>query len=219
MKRKNVVLLVLTSLSLLAGCKKDSSASSDSASASISSTSTSTVISTTDDLTAAGDKSRESINGTYPDYSLDNADYDTVLSAETAPETYDAFPEDGHITKDGNYLIEGTTTTGIEIDKSLTVHLFLKNAVISSTTGSSLFSGKKAKVTITAMEGTTNSVTNAVADVNAIHIKGTLYLNGKGTLSVTSTTKGCIKSSGYLGMKDIQITVSSVSHAISGEEI
>jgi hypothetical protein len=63
---------------LLAGCKKDSSASSDSASASISSTSTSTVISTTDDLTAVGDKSRESINGTYPDYSLDNADYDTV---------------------------------------------------------------------------------------------------------------------------------------------
>ncbi|MCH3966105.1 MAG: carbohydrate-binding domain-containing protein [Bacilli bacterium] len=141
------------------------------------------------------------------------------LSAETAPETYDAFPEDGHITKDGNYLIEGTTTTGIEIDKSLTVHLFLKNAVISSTTGSSLFSGKKAKVTITAMEGTTNSVTNAVADVNAIHIKGTLYLNGKGTLSVASTTKGGIKSSGYLGMKDIHITVSSVSHAISGEEI
>jgi len=128
------------------------------------------------------------------------------------------------ITENGDYLLSGEYLGGVTIAKGLTVHLFLNGANVSNSAGAAISTGKKCKVTITAVDGTQNTVTNSVAadsedSANAIHVKGSLVINGSGALSVTSESKGAIKSSGALTVVDVALTLSSVGNAISAESV
>lgn len=207
----------LLSLAVLAGCSTGSS-SATSASASSSGT---TQVTSSDDVTEAGSSSVSAEEGTYS-YSGDNdADKETLLEEETAPDTYDAFTGNV-ISAAGNYLISGTYESGLEISaaKGTKVHLFLSNAAISSSSGKALYTDNKSMtVIITVLTGTSNTVTNDYEDTNALHVKGDLYINGDGTLTVTSKQKSAIKASGYLGIKNAKIITSSKEHGFSGEEV
>ena len=120
------------------------------------------------------------------------------------------------ITSDGNYILSGNYTAGISIAKNLTVHLFLDGATISATDAIALETGKKCTVTITVMDGTTNSITTSGdAEVNALHVKGSLTINGSGSLSVTSANKNAVKVSKALQIVDATVSANGGNHAIA----
>jgi len=143
------------------------------------------------------------------------------LSADTdssAATSIDATSEQVTITTAGDYILSGTYSGGIVITvgNNEEVHLFLNGATISSSDGIAISNtNKKSTLTITAVSGTTNTVTNSAADTNAIHVKGTLNINGEGTLNVTSTGKNAIKVSKGLEITDVNLNLSSANHGIS----
>ncbi len=125
------------------------------------------------------------------------------------------------ITTAGDYLLSGNYTEGvtIKVGDNETVHIFLKNANISNSNGIAIQNqNKKSSVIITLIGN--NAVSNSGDDVNAIHIKGNLSINGEGTLNVTSNSKSAIKVSKSLCVVDSNINIiSSQSHGITAQTI
>ena len=120
------------------------------------------------------------------------------------------------ISSDGSYLLSGDYTDGISVAKGLTVHLYLSGANISKTDGIALETGKKCNVTLTVVNGTTNTIsTSGSGGYNAIHVKGTFAINGNGTLTVTSAGKNAIKVSKSLQIVDVTLTANGANHAIA----
>lgn len=126
------------------------------------------------------------------------------------------------ITEAGGYVLRGNFNGGIEItvgDKE-TVHLFLENADISNENGIALSNtNKKSSVIVTAVNGTINGITNDGDNVNAIHVKGKLSLNGKGTLNITSNSKSAVKVSKELYITDVALVINAANHAIAARSI
>lgn len=138
---------------------------------------------------------------------------DTDASSATAIAASD---ETVKIKSDGSYILSGNYTAGVSIAKNLMVHLFLNGATISATDAIALETGKKCTVTITVMEGTTNSITTSGdAEVNALHVKGSLTINGSGSLSVTSANKNAVKVSKALQIVDAKVSANGGNHAIA----
>ena len=120
------------------------------------------------------------------------------------------------ITASGNYVLSGKYANGISIAKGLTVHLYLNGATIAKADGVALQTGKKCKVTISVVQDTTNSIsTSGTAAENAIHVKGTLDINGSGTLNVTSVGKNAVKVSKALQIVDATLVANGANHAIA----
>lgn len=119
------------------------------------------------------------------------------------------------ISQSGSYVLSGEYSGGVEITSKLNVHLFLNNATISSTESAGLATGKKCTVTITAVDSTTNSISTSASDTNALHVKGSLNVNGNGTLRVTSAGKNGVKVSGAMQIVNAKLTVSAANHAIA----
>ncbi len=131
---------------------------------------------------------------------------------------------DGKISSAGNYLLTGTYSNGIEIsvDKGATVHLFLDGATISSTETAGIIKSDKAiTVIITALDGTTNTISTTCDGENALHVKGTLVINGRGTLNVVgaSSDSSAIKVSKTCIIVDATVKLTASKHGISAETI
>lgn len=138
-----------------------------------------------------------------------NADGATVLSNDVTT-----------ITSAGSYILTGAYAgITVSVGNGETVHLFLNDATISGGTGIAVSNtNKKSTLIITACENTENEVASNGDDVNAIHVKGTLKINGTGTIKVSAKKNG-IKVSKGLSIADSTINLTAGNHALSARFI
>lgn len=138
-----------------------------------------------------------------------NADGATVLSNDETT-----------ITTAGSYILTGAYAgITVSVGNGETAHLFLNNATISGGAGIAISNtNKKSTLIITACENTENEVASAADDVNAIHVKGTLKINGTGTIKVSAKKNG-IKVSKGLSIADSTINLTAGNHALSARFI
>lgn len=138
-----------------------------------------------------------------------NADGATVLSTDVTT-----------ITSAGSYILTGAYAgITVSVGDGETVHLFLNNATISGGAGIAISNtNKKSTLIITACENTENEVASTTDDVNAIHVKGTLKINGTGTINVSAKKNG-IKVSKGLSIADSTINLTAGNHALSARFI
>lgn len=138
-----------------------------------------------------------------------NADGATALSNDVTT-----------ITSAGSYILTGAYAgITVSVGNGETVHLFLNDATISGGTGIAISNtNKKSTLIITACENTENEVASKGDDVNAIHVKGTLKINGTGTIKVSAKKNG-IKVSKGLSIADSTINLTAGNHALSARFI
>lgn len=138
-----------------------------------------------------------------------NADGATVLSNDVTT-----------ITTAGSYILTGAYAgITVSVGNGETVHLFLNNATISGGAGIAISNtNKKSTIIITACENTENEVASKGDDVNAIHVKGTLKINGTGTINVSAKKNG-IKVLKGLSIADSTINLTAGNHALSARFI
>lgn len=138
-----------------------------------------------------------------------NADGATVLSNDVTT-----------ITTASSYILTGAYAgITVSVGNGETVHLFLNDATISGGTGIAISNtNKKSTLIITACENTENEVASKGDDVNAIHVKGTLKINGTGTIKVSAKKNG-IKVSKGLSIADSTINLTAGNHALSARFI
>lgn len=138
-----------------------------------------------------------------------NADGATVLSNDVTA-----------ITSAGSYILTGAYAgITVSVGNGETTHLFLNNATISGGAGIAISNtNKKSTLIITACENTENEVASKGDDVNAIHVKGTLKINGTGTIKVGAKKNG-IKVSKGLSIAGSTINLTAGNHALSARFI
>lgn len=138
-----------------------------------------------------------------------NADGATVLSNDVTT-----------ITSAGSYILTGAYAgITVSVGNDETAHLFLNNATISGGAGIAISNtNKKSTLIITACENTENEVASKGDDANAIHVKGTLKINGTGTIKVSAKKNG-IKVSKGLSIADSTINLTVGNHALSARFI
>lgn len=138
-----------------------------------------------------------------------NADGATVLSNDVTT-----------ITTAGSYILTGAYAgITVSVGNGETAHLFLNNATISGGAGIAISNtNKKSTLIITACENTENEVASKGDDANAIHVKGTLKINGTGTIKVSAKKNG-IKVSKGLSIADSTINLTAGNHALSARFI
>ena len=143
------------------------------------------------------------------------------LSGDTDSSGSTQAPADLVISAAGDYTLSGNYPNGVQVSakKGSEVHLFLNNANINCESGKALYSDNNITTIITVVAGTTNTIRNAGDDVNAVHFKGNLSINGTGKLSITSDSKSAIKASGTLQIVDSDITVKSASHGLTAQSV
>lgn len=157
---------------------------------------------------------------------IDKSDLDGLADNTTSKGaiTQEATNEIVEISESGDYYFKGKYG-GIHITgEKLKLHFIFDGVTISTENGVAIdgtSDAKKAEVVITLNEGTTNTVTNSGTDkkgkeVNAIHIKGSLAINGTGTLNVTSESKSALKASKEIQIVNATLNLSSVNHAVTG---
>lgn len=138
-----------------------------------------------------------------------NADGATVLSNDVTT-----------ITAAGSYILTGAYAgITVSVGNGETAHLFLNDATISGGAGIAISNtNKKSTLIITACENTENEVACTADDANAIHVKGTLKINGTGTINVSAKKNG-IKVSKGLSIADSTINLTAGNHALSARFI
>lgn len=138
-----------------------------------------------------------------------NADGATVLSNDVTT-----------ITTAGSYILTGAYAgITVSVGNGETTHLFLNNATISGGAGIAISNtNKKSTLIITACENTENEVASKGDDANAIHVKGTLKINGTGTINVSAKKNG-IKVSKGLSIADLTLNLTAGNHALSARFI
>lgn len=126
------------------------------------------------------------------------------------------------ISKSGTYLFEGEYGGILLTKKELEVHLIFNGVTIkmSNRVAVDAQDKKDQSVTITLNEGTVNVVENDGVDengemLNAIHVKGSLVINGKGTLNVVSNSKSAIKVRDELKIVDATLNLTATNHALT----
>lgn len=126
-----------------------------------------------------------------------------------------------NISESGTYMFKGKYG-GIFIAKaSLKLHFIFDGATISNNSGVAIdgTKNKKTELVITLVDNTTNVISNNGEDVNAIHIKGSLAINGKGTLDVTSNSKSALKASKEIQIVDATLNLTAKNHGITGTSV
>ena len=127
------------------------------------------------------------------------------------------------IKKDGAYVFSGAYG-GISIAKNVKAHIIFNGVTINSENAIAIEGKSGAEVILTLKEGSSNVITNSGVDadgeaVNAIHIKGVLSINGKGTLDVNSQSKSALKSKNALNIVDATLKLTAANHAISSSSV
>ncbi len=136
-----------------------------------------------------------------------NTSSDEETAVEPTEEVYE-------ISESGTYRFSGKYGGILLGDEGLKVHLIFDGAEIEATSGIALNGSeyKKAEVVITLIGE--NSIVSSAEGENAVHIKGSLSLNGNGSLSVEST-KNALKVSKALAVVDCSLSLTAGNHAIS----
>ena len=173
------------------------------------------------------DEVDNSANDTVKDEVKDKSDLDDLSGNTSDADATVKEPTDGivEISKDGTYLFSGTYG-GISITKKVKAHIILDGVTINRENGIAIDGTEKkgSEIIITLKEGSSNVITNSGVDkngdeLNAIHIKGSLSINGKGTLKVDSQSKSAIKAKNAINIVDATLNLSAVSHAITGSSV
>lgn len=126
-----------------------------------------------------------------------------------------------NISEEGTYLFNGQYG-GIFIAKAgLKLHFIFDGVTINNTNGVAIDGtvNKKTELVITLVDNTTNVISNNGDDVNAIHIKGSVAINGKGTLNVTSESKSTLKASKEIQIVDAILNLRAKNHGITGASV
>ncbi len=123
------------------------------------------------------------------------------------------------ISASGKYMITGNYENGISITapKNASIHLVLKDAHISCNNGKAIANQNKCNIIITVLGN--NTIENDGDDVNAVHLKGNVGINGNGTLNIISHSKSAIKVSKNISIVDTTIYIESANHGITAETI
>lgn len=142
------------------------------------------------------------------------------LSQNTSGEGATEQPEGGgivEISKSGTYYFKGEYGGIYIAAKELDLHFIFDGATVINDNGVAINGAdyKKTQLIITLNEGTTNTVSNGGDDVNAIHIKGSLAINGSGTLNVTSESKSAIKASKDIKIVDATLNLTAANHGVT----
>lgn len=120
------------------------------------------------------------------------------------------------IESDGEYYVTGNLTS-ITLKKGVTARVVLYNATISNPNGIAISTEKKCDLTIT-VKGE-NTVENSGDGENCIHVKGTLKINGDGTLNVKSTSKSAIKVTKDFYLTGATLNLESVAHGVNASSV
>lgn len=231
MKQTKKLLSTVLTLFALTGCNSIKGTSSDSENTSTSGETSNTNSGTTEEITPSDTTSYIALEGyTYSVIS----DYSAVLTDDMKSIMNDSLlPTDATslsdasitITAPGSYVLSGTSYTGVEIALTTkgSVHLYLNGATITAKKKAITTSGDilPISLTLTAVEGTSNTITSKK---NALDIESDiLALNGNGSLSITSSEKSAIKSTGFVLISDISLTLAAQAeldgHGISAETV
>ncbi len=149
----------------------------------------------------------------------------SALKADTDETGATALEADGVISAAGTYLLSGDYADGVSfsgLKKGAEVHLILSGANISSAAGAAIAkSDKKLSLTVTAKDGTTNAITTTCDGANAVHVKGDLYVNGGGTLEITTSGAdgSAVKASGKCFIVNAALNLSCTKHGVSAETV
>jgi hypothetical protein len=138
------------------------------------------------------------------------------------------------ITKEGDYIIEGTLSDGmiiVDVDDSEKVQLVLNGVSINSETSAAIFVKNADKVFVTLASGTTNTLSNGgefvvlegmedtTANIDAvIFSKDDLTLNGTGTLEINSPAGHGVVSKNDLVITGGTYNITAASHGFSGKD-
>ncbi len=166
----------------------------------------------TGEIADSADDHTEQVKEDFSDGALSDLSGNTSAEgAVTADPTDGVYP----ITESGTYLFSGKYGgIGLGAD-GLKLHLIFSGAEIGAEEGIAIDGSKYKKAEIVVTLIGENSVVSAAEGENAVHIKGTLSLNGSGSLSVTSAGKNAVKVSKELAIVDCTLTLSAANHAIS----
>jgi hypothetical protein len=126
------------------------------------------------------------------------------------------------ITAAGIYSISGILTDGqIDVNAKGKVYLEFNGVDITNSSGPALMITDAKKVTLTLVEGTTNSLTDADSGNDndaALFTNDTLVINGKGTLLVTGNNNEGISSDDDLIINSGTIKVTAVDDGLNAHD-
>ena len=135
------------------------------------------------------------------------------------PETYKEYVS-GAITEAGNYYLKGDYDTVDITTKNIEVFIFLDGVNITSSTSYAFGSSKAITLHLVLLNDSVNTISNDVLDTNAFHVKGNVYISGKGTLNITSKQKNGLKVSKDLFVYEgVTLNVTGYNHAITARSI
>ncbi|MCM1290282.1 MAG: carbohydrate-binding domain-containing protein [Corallococcus sp.] len=125
------------------------------------------------------------------------------------------------VTESGTYLLSGVYKQIVIGTAGINVVFILNGATIGNDNGVAIdgTSVKKLSVTLTAVQGTENTIENSGDGFNAVHIKGALTVNGRGSLSVNSNGKSALKASKNIEIVDVNMSLFAVNHGIAGANV
>ena len=123
------------------------------------------------------------------------------------------------ISESGTYYFKGEYGGIYIAKKELSLHFIFDGVTITNDSGVAINGTdyKKTELVITLNEGTENTVTNGKD--NAIHVKDTLSINGKGTLNVISNGKSALKASKEIRIVDATLNLTAANHAVTGAAV
>lgn len=125
-----------------------------------------------------------------------------------------------NITGEGTYVISGNLPDGmINVNTTLKVKLKLNGVNISNSAGPAIMVTDAKRLTITLIEGTTNTVSGgSVANDGAIYTNDTLEIKGAGTLHVNGTVEHGISSDDDVVIKNGNIHINAVKTGVMAND-
>lgn len=207
MKKTVIPVLILCACLLLSSCGKKNTASGTN---NINNMSAVTEISTDDMNFEFSNKDTT--------YDYDESEAKTIADSEKAVK----------ITAEGTYVVSGEhESITVSAPDTAKVHIILKNATVSNTSGPAIYIESADKVLITAYKGTTNTLsdgTSYTGDFKNTNVDGTIFsktdltLNGEGTLNITGNCKCGAVSKDDLIICGLNLTVKSTGYSLEGKD-
>jgi len=127
------------------------------------------------------------------------------------------------ITSAGTYVLTGTTTAGVTVNTDGNVRIVLNTATIKSTDGAAIYIQSAKNTYIQTAKDTTNTVqdsanhSDATID-GAIYSADDLFLEGEGTLNVTSSYADAVVSKDDLTVISGTYGINSADDGIHGKD-